>query len=162
MAEYLLKGRITKISATYHPRCIDIKVENGAYIKFAMDNGIEGSARVSFAEKRGGLVGTLSNLGYEIYGDKGVLRSYGTMFQLSGNPGEPIRQRLELETSSGVVQVSLPSSGHPNMYATVIGDHAWSILEGRQTDGLDGLWNLKLVLAAHESAGSNGKPIHLA
>jgi hypothetical protein len=56
----------------------------------------------------------------------------------------------------------MPPSGNPNIYASVIEDHAGSILEGRPTDGSDGLRNLRLVMAAHESAGSNGKPVHLA
>lgn len=157
MAEYLLKGKITAIFASYHPKRICINVENGAYINFVMDNGIEGSARVSFAEKRGGLVGTLSNLGYEIYGDKGVVRAFGTMFQLSGHPGEPVKQHLEIESSEGSSTVPV-IAGH-NIYAGIIQEHASSVLEGKPMDGSDGLWNLKLVLAAHESAAGKGKEV---
>lgn len=159
MAEYLLKGKITAIFASYHPKRQRMNVENGAYINFVMDNGIEGSARVSFAEKRGGLVGTLSNLGYEIYGDKGILRAFGTMFQLSGHPGEPVKQHLEIESSEG--SSSVPVKGGRNIYASIIQEHALSVLEGKPMDGSDGLWNLKLVLAAHESAANNGKEVKI-
>lgn len=159
MAEYLLKGKITSIFASYQPKKICINVENGAYVDFVLDNGIEGSARVSFAEKRGGLVGTLSNLGYEIYGDKGVLRAFGTMFQLSGHPGEPIKQHLELESSEG--SSGVPVKAGRNIYASIIQEHALSVLEGRPMDGADGLWNLKLVLAAHESAANKGKEVKI-
>ena len=157
MAEYLLNGKITAIFASYHPKRLCMNVENGAYINFVMDNGVEGSARVSFAEKRGGLVGTLSNLGYEIYGDKGVLRAFGTMFQLSGHPGEPVKQTLEIESSEG--SSSVPVKGGRNIYASIIQEHALSVLEGKPMDGYDGLWNLKLVLAAHESAVNKGREV---
>jgi predicted dehydrogenase len=159
MAEYLLNGKITAIFASYQPKKICINVENGAYVNFVMDNGVEGSARVSFAEKRGGLVGTLSNLGYEIYGDKGVLRAFGTMFQLSGHPGEPVKQHLEIESSTGSSEV--PVKAGRNIYASIIQEHALSVLEGKPMDGADGLWNLKLVLATHESAAGNGKEVRV-
>ena len=51
-----------------------IKAEDGAYIKFFFEDGTQGSVNAAFSEPRGGLAGTLTNLGYEIYGDKAVMR----------------------------------------------------------------------------------------
>ena len=102
VAEYIFGSPIVEIAAVYLPKIMEIKAEDGAYIKFTLANGIKGSAKVAFSELRGGLVGTLSNLGFEIYGNEGVLRSYGTMFQLSGHADEPYKMRLELENAKGV------------------------------------------------------------
>ena len=51
------------------------------------------------------LAGTLTNLGYEIYGDRAALRGYGTMFHLSGCEEKPIRIRLELDDGRSRGQV---------------------------------------------------------
>jgi len=159
MAEYLLGRRITALSAVYAPQTQAMNVESGAAISFETAGGIRGGIRVSFAENRGGLAGMLSNLGFEIYGGQGVLRSFGTLFQLSGGEGEPIRQRLELETAASVQRI-VPA-GVTNIYQAVIEDHAGSILRGTPMTGEDGLRNLRLILAVHESAASGGARITL-
>jgi 1,5-anhydro-D-fructose reductase (1,5-anhydro-D-mannitol-forming) len=159
MAEYLLGSRITALSAVYTPRTQTMNVENGATISFETAAGIRGGARVSFAENRGGLLGTLSNLGFEIYGDQGVLRAFGTLFQLSGGEGEPVRLRLELETAADVRQIA--PAGVPNIYRAIIEDHAGSIRNGTPMTGEDGLRNLRLILAVHESANNHGKRVVL-
>jgi len=157
MAEALLKDKVASVSCAYHPKRLAIKVEDGATIYFQTAGGVGGSARVSFAEPRGGLVGTLSNLGYEIYGSKGALRGYGTLFQLSGHPGEPVSPRLTLETAEGAADVQVDNVA--NIYKAMIEAHARSILDGPRMDGEDGLRNLKLVLAAHESARQGGAKV---
>jgi predicted dehydrogenase len=150
MAEFLFENRIQSVSAVYFPKLMPITVEDGAYLRFTLENGMMGSVRVSFCDFRGGLGGTLSGLGYEIYGDTAVLRSYGTMFQLSGYTDEPIRQRLELDKFS--LQESFFIETPENIYQEIIADHAVSILNNQPMNGKDGLHNVLLCEAAHRSA----------
>jgi len=63
MGEFLLDDVITEIACTLSPRTLDINVENGAFIHFKTAGGLNGSARVAFNQPRGGLLGTLANLG---------------------------------------------------------------------------------------------------
>ncbi|MBQ5795443.1 MAG: Gfo/Idh/MocA family oxidoreductase, partial [Kiritimatiellae bacterium] len=97
VAEFIFGKRIKSVAAVYYPKLMKIKAEDGAYIKFFFEDGTQGSVNCAFSEPRGGLAGTLTNLGYEIYGDKAAMRGYGTMFQLSGYEDEPIKMRLELD-----------------------------------------------------------------
>ncbi|MBQ7209164.1 MAG: Gfo/Idh/MocA family oxidoreductase [Lentisphaeria bacterium] len=159
VAEYVFGSPIVEVAAVYLPKLMEIKAEDGAYIKFTMANGLKGSVKVAFSELRGGLIGTLSNLGFEIYGSEGVLRSFGSMFQLSGHGDEPYKMRLELETASGVK--NLRPRIFPNIYQTLIEDHAKSVLSGRRLTGENGLHNLELCAASHKSAKSGGKAIRL-
>ena len=71
MAEFLLNGTVKSLSCVYTPRTLNIAVENGAFVHFRLDTGVQGTAQVAFNRPRGGLGGTLTNLGYEIYGTKG-------------------------------------------------------------------------------------------
>lgn len=155
MAERLLGSRIAFLSCTYLQRTLAINVENGAFIQFEMENSLQGSARVSFNQPRGGLGGTLTNLGYEIYGTQGVLRGYGTMFQLSGYSDEPIQLRLELDRFKRVVPVRVKRIH--NIYQSLIKEHAESILTKKYMDGSAGIHNLELVLKCHESARNGAK-----
>ena len=159
VAEYVFGSPIVEVAAVYLPKLMEIKAEDGAYIKFTMANGLKGSVKVAFSELRGGLIGTLSNLGFEIYGSEGVLRSFGSMFQLSGHGDEPYKMRLELETAAGVK--NLRPRIFPNIYQTLIEDHAKSVLSGRRLTGENGLHNLELCAASHKSAKSGGKAIRL-
>jgi len=155
MAEFLLNGTVKSLSCVYAPRTLEIVVENGAFVQFRLDSGIQGTVRVAFNQPRGGLGGTLTNLGYEIYGALGVIRSYGTLFQLSGHPGEPVPIRLELDRFTNTETVKVDRVG--NIYQAVIGRHAQSILDDRPLDAGDALHNLALVLGCHESAGRQGR-----
>lgn len=159
LAEFVFGSTIKSVAAVYLPKTLGIKAEDGAYIKFTMANGISGSAKVAFSEPRGGLVGTFSNLGYEVYGTEGVLRGFGTMFQISGHKDEPYKIRLELETKDGVKKFT-PKS-FPNIYQSLIEHHAESILSGNLLNGEDGLRNLQLCLASHQSAQNGGKVIKI-
>jgi len=157
MAEFLLSGTVKSLSCVYTPRTLEIAVENGALVQFRLDSGIQGTVRVAFNQPRGGLGGTLTNLGYEIYGATGVIRSYGTLFQLSGHPGEPVPIRLELDRFTKTETVKVDRIG--NIYQAVIGRHAQSILDDRPLDASDALHNLELVLGCHTSAGRQGQGI---
>jgi 1,5-anhydro-D-fructose reductase (1,5-anhydro-D-mannitol-forming) len=159
MAEFMFGSPIVSLACVYLPKVMDIKVEDGAYIKYTMANGMTGSAKVAFSENRGGLGGTLTNLGYEIYGSEAALRGYATMFQLSGYEDEPIKIRLELDKFD--TQESLKPAEIKNIYQQVVTHHAASVLEGSQLLGGDGVHNLELCAAAHESARNNGKVIEL-
>lgn len=159
LAEYILNSKITSVCAVYYPKTMAIKVEDGAYIRFTLANGITCSAKVAFNELRGGAGGTLSNLGFEIYGDQGVLRSYGTMFQFSGYADEPIRMRLELDTFEK--QQKFHVRKPENIYQGVIYEHAVSIMRERAMSGKDGLRNVLLCEAAHKSARNGGKVVEV-
>ncbi len=155
VSEFIFGQKIKKIAAVYLPKTMDIVAEDGAYIKFFLEDGTQGSVKAAFSELRGGLSGTLTNLGYEIYGDKAALRSYGAMFQLSGHPGEPVKIRLELD-ACGEVTTIVPDKIQ-NIYQSLIEHHAESILNKTPINAEDALHNLRLCAASHESALNGGK-----
>jgi predicted dehydrogenase len=157
MAEFLTGSPIRSLAAVFTPRTIKIRAENGAFIRFATEAGLTGSARASFNDPRGSLAGTLLNLGYEVYGSKAALRAYGALFQLSGHPGEPVRVRLELEEAG--VRRDVPAGRVKNIYQQVILGHAAAIRSGHRLTGEDGLHNLALVEAAYRSARQGGRAI---
>jgi len=161
MAEFLLGEQITALRAVPEPSVLDIAVENGAVISFETRSGLRGTIRVSFAAPRGGALGTILNLGYEAYGSEGVLRSYGTLFQLSGHRDEPFAQRLELENAAGRVDLPPAAPGPRNIYRAIIEEHAASIRDGKPLDGAEAIRNLRLVLAAYESMDAGGRRISL-
>jgi len=157
VAEYVLGQKIRKVAAVYLPKIMKIKAEDGAYIKFFLEDGTQGSVKCAFSEMRGGLGGTLTNLGFEVYGDKAVIRTYGSLFQLSGYEDEPIRIRMELD-DCGKVKELVPSKIQ-NIYQTLIEEHAKSVASGKPLNIEGGLHNLKLCAAAHQSAQNGGKII---
>ena len=157
LSEFLFDDVITDVAAVYYPKTMGIVVEDGAFVRFKMKKGLIASARVSFCDFRGGLGGTLTGLGYELYGSDAVLRGYGTMFQLSGYPDEPIPVRLELDKFSSQETITGVDEPTPNIYQGVILHHAQSIREGKPVNAEDGLRNVKLCYAAHESARNGGK-----
>ena len=149
--------KIKRLGAVYYPKIMKIKAEDGAYVKFFFEDGTQGSVNCAFSEMRGGLAGTLTNLGYEVYGDKAAMRGYGTMFQLSGYAGEPIVQRLEIDDGKKVVPVR--PAKIQNIYQTLIEGHAKSIADGKPLTGDDAIHNLALCAACHASAQKGGKVI---
>jgi len=159
LAEFIFDSKIKSLACMYYPKTMSIKVEDGAYIKYTMENGLTGSVKVGFNEPRGGLGGTLTNLGYEIYGSDAVLRGYATMFQLSGHPGEPVKIRLELDRFSS--QENIQPEKIQNIYQSVVIKHAASVLNHAPLCGCDAVHNLKLIAAAHESANCRGKIIEV-
>jgi predicted dehydrogenase len=95
--------------------------------------------RVADPGEVGGLVGNVTGAGFEVYGEKGVLRSFGTLGQLSGHEDEP--------------------DSVSNIYAAVIDRHAESVLSGAPLDGEEGVWNMKLIEACFESARVGGPKV---
>ena len=160
VAEFMFGKKIKRLGAVYYPKVMKIKAEDGAYVKFFFEDGTQGSVNCAFSEMRGGLAGTLTNLGYEIYGSKAAMRGYGTLFQLSGHPGEPIVQRLEVDDGKKVVPVR-PAKIR-NIYQTLIEGHAKSILDGKPLTGDDAVHNLALCAACHASAQKGGKLVSVA
>lgn len=161
VTEALIGRRIAALAAVYYPKWMATAAEDGALIRLRLENGVEGSIAVSFCDRRGGARETSGSLGYEFYGDNGVLRGFGTMFQFSGLPEEPIRQRLELDRG-GVVRELPPESPVENIYCRVIEEHAAAILSGASGNAAEGVRNLRLCLAVHESARHNGRLIPIA
>ena len=155
VAEFMFGKKITKVSAVYYPKTMKIKAEDGAYIKFFFADGTQGSVRAAFSEPRGGLAGTLTNLGYEVYGDKAAMRGYGTMFQLSGYADEPVAIRLEIDDGKTVTKVA-PAKIR-NIYQELIEGHAKSVLAGKPLTGDAAVHNLALCSAAHASAQKGGE-----
>jgi predicted dehydrogenase len=160
VAEYVFGKKIAKVAAVYYPKVMKIKAEDGAYIKFFFEDGTQGSVNAAFSEMRGGLAGTLTNLGYEVYGDKAALRGYGTMFQLSGYDDEPIRQRVEIDDGKKVA--ALKPAPIQNIYQTLIEGHAKSVIAKKPLTGDDAIHNLALCAAAHKSAQTGGKIVAVA
>ena len=160
VAEYMFGKKIVRLGAVYYPKVMKIKAEDGAYIKFFFEDGTQGSVSCAFSECRGGLAGTLTNLGYEVYGDKAAMRGYGTMFQLSGYADEPIVQRLEIDDGKKVHPVR--PAKIQNIYQTLIEGHAKSILDGKPLTGDDAVHNLALCAACHASAQKGGKLVSVA
>jgi predicted dehydrogenase len=159
MAEFMFDSEVVAVNAVYYPKLMNFAAEDGAYVRFTLASGLICSAKVAFCEMRGGLGGTLGNLGYEIYGDKGVLRSYGTMFQLSGYPDEPFKQRLELDTFDKQQKFTIAKP--ENIYQGIISEHAESILKNRPLSAIDGCRNVQLCEAAHKSAKKGGATVEV-
>jgi 1,5-anhydro-D-fructose reductase (1,5-anhydro-D-mannitol-forming) len=157
MAECLLGSKVAALSCVYTPRTLKIAVENGAFVQFRLRSGVQGTIRVAFNQPRGGLAGTLTGLGYEVYGTRGILRGCATLFQLSGHPGEPAEVRLEVDDFKRTEKVRIDAV--QNVYQAVIGRHAESIMNRAPLDAADAVHNLKLVLACYESADQNGRMI---
>jgi predicted dehydrogenase len=157
MAEFIFGSTIEEVCCVYYPKVMPIKVEDGAYVRFKLANGITASAKAAFCEYRGGLGGTLSNLGYELYGSEAVLRGYATLFQLSGYDDEPVPVRLELDKFSSQEKVTVDQI--QNIYQGIVSEHAQSIINGKPLTGCDAVHNLQLVAACHESARNEGKII---
>jgi predicted dehydrogenase len=155
VAEFVFGKKIAKIAAVYYPKVMPIVAEDGAYIKFFFEDGTQGSVNCAFSELRGGLAGTLTNLGYEVYGDKAAMRGYGTMFQLSGYADEPIKMRLEIDDGKNVSAVK--PKAVQNIYSALIEGHAKSVIAGKPLDADDAIHNLALCAAAHQSAANGGK-----
>lgn len=158
-AEFIFGKKITRLAAVYYPKIMSIQAEDGAYIKFFLEDGTQGSVRASFSELRGGLGGTLTNLGFELYGEKKVLRGFGTLFQLSGHKDEPVRIRLEMDELGSVKEV--PPAPIQNIYQALIERHAASVQNNTPLNAEDAIHNLKLCAAAHESARNGGKIVSL-
>lgn len=156
MAEFILGSRIREVAAVYYPKTLPIRCEQGAYVKCRLENGLTCSVKVAFNEPRGGLGGALSNLGFEVYGSEAVLRSYGSLFQLSGYSDEPVIIRLELDRFTNVEPICLDDCPTPNIYQEAILRHARSIVSGRPLDATEAIDNLKICLAAHDSARAGG------
>lgn len=159
MAEFLLGDKIQTIQATYYPKNLNIKVEDGAIIRFETSKGKMGSIRVSFSDPRGNMYSTLLNLGYEVYGSEKSLMASGTLFQFSGHQGEPIELKVELHQENEVEKVN--PGEIKNIYQEVIRTHAISIQKNIPASGKDALHNLKLILAAHASAAQAGRKISI-
>ena len=159
VAEYMLGKRIAKVAAVYYPKTMKIRSEVGAYVKFFFADGTQGSVNAAFSEPRGGLAGTLTNLGYEVYGDKAAMRGYGTMFQLSGYADDPVAIRLEIDDGKAVTRVA-PTKIR-NIYQELVEGHAKSVLAGRPLTGDDAVHNLALCAAAHVSAQKGGKVVNV-
>ena len=155
VAEFMSGKKIAKLGAVYYPKVMKTKAEDGAYVKFFFADGTQGSVRAAFSELRGGRSGPLTNLGFEVYGDKAVMRGYGTMFQLSGHPGEPIAQRVEIDDGRRLTPV-VPGRIQ-NIYQTLIDAHARSVLDGTPLDADAAVHNLALCAAVHRSARQNGR-----
>ena len=160
VAEFMFGKKIERLGAVYYPKIMKIKAEDGAYIKFFFEDGTQGSVNAAFSEMRGGLAGTLTNLGYEVYGDKAAMRGYGTMFQLSGYADEPIRIRLELDDGKKTAEVK--PGKIQNIYQTLIEGHAKSVLAKKRLSAADAIHNLALCAAAHKSAQTGGKIVTVA
>lgn len=157
MAEFLLSSEVKSLGCVYTPRTLDIAVENGAVVQFGLRSGVQGTIRVAFNQPRGGLESTLTNLGYEIYGTRGIVRGCGTLFQLSGHPGEAVDVRLEIDDFQRTERIKIDAV--QNIYQAVVARHAESIINNAPLDAADAVHNLELVLGCYASADQHGRLI---
>ena len=157
MAEFLLDSPIVQVGCAYLPRRLGLAVEEGAHIQFQTRRGVWGSSRVSFNSARGSGEGTLLNLGFEIYGKAGVIRGFGTLFQLSGHPDEPVKLRLEIDRGGSVETVAVENPA--NIYQRLIERHADSVLSRTPLACEEAVHNLELILACHQSARQGSVPV---
>ena len=155
VAEFVLGKKIDTIGCVYYPKVMSIKAEDGAHIKCLFKDGTQCSVNASNQEFRGGLVGTLGNLGFEVYGDKAAMRGWGTMFQISGYDDEPYAQRAEIDYGRKVE--ALKPAKIQNIYQTLIDAHAKSVLDGKPMNADDAIHNLAIIEACHKSAQNGGK-----
>jgi predicted dehydrogenase len=154
MAEFLVGSPITKVACTFTPATLPINAENGAYIRVEFENGARGVINVAFNRDFGSEKTLLTNLGYEIYGTKGIIRTYGALGQLSGHPDEPIPLRLLVDDFRQIREEKVTDI--TNIYRAVIAQHAQSILNNALMNIEEAIHNLQLVLAAYESAQQQG------
>jgi predicted dehydrogenase len=152
--EFILGTRIESLAAVYTPKLSESAIEDGAFIRVVLANGLRASVRVSFVDSRGGERGILTNMGYEVYGTSGILRSFGTLCQKSGHAGELVKTRLEIDNFETVE--SIVPEKIVNSYAGVVLSHANSILTGQRSTGECALHNLRVCMAAYDSADNGG------
>lgn len=157
--EFVLDSLITDVAAVYYPKITDSKVEDGIIIKVYLANGLTATCRCSFTDPRGCTEAIFNNMGYEVYGDKGILRTYTTLFQLSGHSDEPQKVRLEIDRFNSVENIEADSI--QNIYRAVVERHSNSIVNKQPLDGSDALHSMKLIAACHQSAKQGGAKIHI-
>ena len=155
LAEFLSGKRIERLAAVYAPKTTKTKVEDGVHVTFFFSDGTRGAADCAFGAPRRGPAGTLTTLGYEIFGDRGVMRGYGTLSDLSGFEGEPIVQRLEIDDGHRLFPVR--PTRILNVYQTAVETHAKSVLDGAPMAADDAVHNLALCAACHASAAKGGR-----
>ncbi len=155
VAEFMFGRRIAKLGAVYYPKTTKTKCEDGVYVRFSFADGQSGSARCAFCERRGGRAGRLTSLGYEIYGDQGVMRGYGTLSQLSGYSDDPVTMRLEIDDGRRILP--LRPTKVIDIFQTVVESHAKSVLDGTPLAADEAVHNLALCAACHASAQKGGR-----
>ena len=155
VAEFMAGKRIARLGAVYAPKATKTKVEDGIHVTFFFADGARGTATCAFGAPRGGPAGTLTSLGYEIYGDKGVMRGYGTLSRLSGFEGEPVVQRLEIDDGRRLIPVR--PMRILNVYQALVETHAKSVLDGAPMAADAAVHNVALCAACHASAAKGGR-----
>ncbi len=160
MAEFLLDDEIESVQCVVTPKHRRTAVEDGAVIHALTKKGTPCTMRVAFDQMRGPVEELIGNLGYEVYGTKGMISTRGTMFQLSGHDDEPAPIQL-WTICHGEERTACHVGSIPNIYQEQIKEHAQSILTGKRLDGREALHNLELILLAYASAehGGNTKSI---
>lgn len=159
MAEYLMGSPVETVRCVYAPKSLKIRVEDGALIDVTFKNRKTGAIRVAFNRSLGGGLGGMSASGVAVYGPRGVIRTYGTMGQLSGHRDEPMPMRVELDLFHSRRDMRVGRRG--NIYQAAIGEHARSIIGRKPMDGSAGTRNLRLILACHESARGGGRQVRV-
>ena len=108
MAEYFLDEPIVKLAAVYYPKLMDIVVETEPTSNSKMKSGRQASCKVAFSEATWWLGGTLSNLGYEIYGDV-VPSLIRNDVQLSGHTRRTHPATIDMDRFDGTACQSFPN-----------------------------------------------------
>jgi len=156
----LFLGRTTEVTAFTGTLVQDYPVEDTATVLLRFQSGALGFVDAHFNVPDAAAVNML-----ELYGTKGRVTGQGTIGQMSTGKMVACLAREEkgyeaAQVREGGVEEVIAPDDAPNIYQSQIEDVSDAILTGRPptVPGEDGMWNLRVVLAAYESA-QTGKAV---
>ncbi len=155
-------GRAVEVTAFTASIVQDYPVEDSAVVLLRFSSGATGFVDVHFNVPDEASVNML-----ELYGSKGRVNGRGTIGQASTGKLfaclQPEEKGYEAaQRRAGVEEVEITPSKVVNIYQAEIEDFSDAILNDRRPSvpGEDGMWNLRVVLAAYESART-GRTVRL-
>lgn len=150
----LFLGRTVEVTAFTGTLVQDYPVEDTATVLLRFQSGALGFVDAHFNVPDAAAVNLL-----ELYGTKGRVTGQGTIGQMSTGKMVACLEREEkgyeaAQVREGAVEEEIAPDEAPNIYQSQIEDVSDAILTGRPptVPGEDGMWNLRVVLAAYESA----------
>lgn len=153
LLEFILQSRVVEVSCMTGNIVHDYPVEDSALMSVRFSNGALGIVDAFFS-----IPDNSSKNVLEIYGSGGSILAKGTIGQL---PTGEAMAYLEREAKGyQALQERKPGEGEPievepiNTYRAEIEEFADAIIQDREPmiSGEEGLWNLRVILAAYESA----------
>ena len=150
----MLFGRTLEVTAFVDTIVQDYPVEDSSVVLLRCENGAMGIVDAHFNVPDEASVNML-----EIYGSKGRVEGRGTVGQASTGKMTAVLQTDDkkydaTQQRDGTVEQIIEPEEVVNIYQAEIEDFCEAISLDRQpcVSGEDGLWNLKVLMAAYESA----------